>query len=236
MPKTTTTDRDTTEASGTNSVPDFEAEVDEVVAGWDRAETERKRARARDVVTRRRFEQGRFDRVADIAYWEKRLARFGCRPVIAAWPTIPLPRQSSGAYAPNERMTALERPRPVVYNTQLYRLDEKGIHLRPADWWIASPIFQVARGRNEAHPDMYAVEVNGEWLTVQVDPRNPNAVRPALTGAGLRLNPEPVHVDVNLNRANLAGRNSGDRDHITFTAWDRLAAFLDDHHRELPIR
>jgi hypothetical protein len=225
MPKTSTTDQDT-----------IEAEVDEVVAAWERAEAENKRARARDVVERRRFEQGLSDRVADIGYWEKRLARQGCRPVLAAWPTIPVPRCSAGPYAPTERMTALRQPRPVVYDAGFYRLDEQGIHMRQTGYWICSPVFQTARGIDETRPDVYAVEVDGTWRTVTIDPRlsarEPGGSITALSAAGLRLNPRPVH----FNGAGNAVAACRNQDHYTFTAQERLAVFLADHARELPIR
>ena len=229
MPKTTTTDQAPTD--------DIEAEVDALVAAWERSETQNKRDRARDVVERRRFEQGRFDRVADIAYWEKRFARYGCRPVLAAWPTIPdFPRFSAGRYAPTSNGPALDQPRPVLYDSGVYRLDDAGIWLKRANYWICSPVFQIANGFDEANPDLYAAEVDGEWRTVPVDPgqsaHNTGAIPNALKAAGLRFNPAPVHFDGNLD-AVPASRN---QDHYTFEAWERLNVFLADHHRELPNR
>ena len=209
----------------------IQIEKERILAGWRRSEEQDREARAELLAQRSVFAQLQQERVADISYWEQRFGRYGCRPVLAAWPTIPVPRATSAAFAPNDHQTNLESPRPVVYNAGIYRLDERGVHLRRAGYWICTPVFQTARGVDETRPDLYAVEVDGKWRTVPVDPRQPGALRSVLTAAGLRLNPEPVHLDGNLDATTPERFGL----HSRHTAWDRLAIFFADHHRELPV-
>lgn len=224
-----------TSAARTAIDDEFEAEVAAEAARIEQTNGD-SRAVAYRRVAHRRHQQGILDRAADIGFWEKDLARHGCRPVVAAWPDCPVPPIASASFAPTERMPQLKAPRPVIYNAGLYRLDDQGIWLHRAGYWICSPVFQTARGVDDTRPSLYAVQVDGKWKTVQVDPRqaahNDGVVRSALTGAGLRLNPQPVHHDALLN----AVPANGYRDHFIISAREKLDAFLEDHRRELPVR
>lgn len=229
MPKTTTT------GPGADIADRIRVERERILADWERSEEQAREQRANVLAQRKVFYELEQERTADISFWEKDLARpgIGCRPVVAAWPDCPVPPVASATHAPTADMPILKAPRPVIYDAGTYRLDEQGIWLRRANYWISSPTFQVARGFDGDRPSLYAVEVNGKWRTVEVDPRrDTSAVMNALTGAGLRLNPQPVHHDALLN----AVPATRYRDHFIVEAWEKLVAFLDDHHRELPVR
>ncbi len=227
-----TTEQKTSAApKATDLAARIQNEKERSLAEWERSEELGRATRAELLASRLVTAQLQQERLADIPYCEKRFASYGCRPVLAAWPTIPVPRATSAPYAPNDRQSALESPRPVVYNAAVYRLDERGVHMRRADYWIATPVFQTARGVDETRPDVYAVQVDGKWRTVPADPNQPGALRATLTGAGLRLNPEPVHLDGNLDATTPERFGL----HSRHMAWDRLAIFFADHRRELPI-